>query len=136
MSQYSPRITVILSSLFFALVHGDLFKLPYAFAAGAVFMIIDMATNSIVPSLLVHFLNNLLAVTFYFYSESVTVLTVCAVILAAFSLVSLAFVLIKRKHYVPMALSAFEKGNIKSDDIFGAWLFIIPTVTISIIAVF
>ena len=55
----SPRAALLLSSLFFSLVHCDLFQMPYALFAGAVFMILDLAANSVIPSLVIHFLNNL-----------------------------------------------------------------------------
>ena len=63
---HSPRCAIIVSALFFALVHGDLFSIPYAFIAGLVFMAIDLATDSIIPSVIIHFINNALSVSLMF----------------------------------------------------------------------
>ena len=57
---YSKKWTVILSALFFALIHTNLFQLPYAFAAGVIFLLLDISFGSIIPSVILHFINNLL----------------------------------------------------------------------------
>lgn len=61
-SPYSKKYAVIFSALFFAFAHCNLYQIPYAFAAGVAFAVIDIAADSIIPSLLLHFLNNLISI--------------------------------------------------------------------------
>ena len=58
----SKRLTVIVSALFFALAHHNLFSIPYAFVAGIVLMAIDVGTNSLIPSVSMHIFNNAVSV--------------------------------------------------------------------------
>ena len=69
MSHLSAKHTVLFSSLIFAAVHLDPFQLVYAFAAGAIFMTVDILTDSIIPSLVIHFINNALSVLTYFLKD-------------------------------------------------------------------
>lgn len=64
LGERNKRVTVILSSLIFALAHFSPFQLVYAFIAGVVFMSVDIVTDSIFPSLILHFINNLLSVIY------------------------------------------------------------------------
>jgi membrane protease YdiL (CAAX protease family) len=66
----SWAVIVFYSALFFALIHHSLFSMPYAFIAGVVFMIIDLAFDSVWPSVIIHFLNNVISVLFFFYGAS------------------------------------------------------------------
>ena len=49
---HSKRVTVLLSATLFALVHHSLFSIPYAFLAGMIFMLIDLACDSVIPSVI------------------------------------------------------------------------------------
>lgn len=133
-AQYSPRATVFLSALLFSLVHADLFQFPYAFAAGVIFIAMDMATKSVIPSIVAHFLNNLLAVTFYFYSQSVVLVSVCIALLGILALAGVALIAVKRKAYADRFSSAFVKGNVKRDDFFSVLLLAVPMIAIAIIS--
>lgn len=59
---YGRRRAVGVSALLFALAHADIIQLPYALLAGLVFAALDAVTESLVPSLLLHLLNNTLSV--------------------------------------------------------------------------
>ena len=59
---YSKKWCMVLSAAFFALIHCDLFRIPYAFIAGLVFAAVDIAFDSILPSFILHFLNNTLSI--------------------------------------------------------------------------
>ena len=91
---------VVISSLFFALVHRDFFVIPYAFLAGALFMIMDILTDSIWPSVILHAVNNTLSVVWIFYSESTNFVIAFHLSLAILSIVSLIFVFRKRREYL------------------------------------
>lgn len=54
----SPVYAISVSAVLFALVHLNLFQLPYALFAGAAFALLDLAAGSIWPSLIIHLVNN------------------------------------------------------------------------------
>ncbi len=66
----NKRVSVILSALIFALAHFSPFQLVYAFAAGVIFMGVDIVADSILPSLVLHFLNNLFSVIYIMYWDT------------------------------------------------------------------
>ena len=66
---HSAKLCVIYSSVLFALSHCNLFQIPYALVAGILFASLDIATGSIVPSIIIHFVNNVLSI---FWARSST----------------------------------------------------------------
>ncbi len=67
LAPYSKRAAVLVSAFFFALIHSSLFSIPYAFAAGVIFMTVDLMAGSVIPSALIHFVNNAASVLMIFY---------------------------------------------------------------------
>lgn len=61
---YSEALAILVSSAAFALMHGNFVQLPFTFCCGLVFAFIDIKSNSLLPSIIVHFLNNGLSVLF------------------------------------------------------------------------
>lgn len=59
---YSEGLAIVVSSAAFALMHGNFVQLPFTFCCGLVFAYIDIKANSMLPSIIVHFLNNGLSV--------------------------------------------------------------------------
>ena len=59
---YSKRWCIIYSAFCFALIHCNLFSIPYAFVAGILFMMIDIALESVWPSVILHLINNIASV--------------------------------------------------------------------------
>lgn len=55
---FSDAIAVVLSALFFALMHGSLQQLIYPFLLGLIFGWLALRTGSIVTTMIVHILNN------------------------------------------------------------------------------
>ena len=112
---YSPRGTVIISALFFALIHLDLYKMPYAFLAGVVFAVLDIACDSILPSLIIHLLNNAASLATMKYGMIDGFLTAFYVSLAALTVISLAVIVLRRREYVTAAKRATERGRVEYD---------------------
>ena len=110
-ARHSPRCAVIVSSLFFALVHADFFVIPYALFAGVAFMVLDIALDSIYPSIIIHLINNALSVVFVFYGDSATVSGAVYLAVAVLTLVSALFIFLKRKDYAALIKRAFDKGE-------------------------
>ena len=70
LSDKIPRgALVAVSSVAFALVHADLTALPFALLAGIIFILVDLKYKSVIPSLIMHFINNLSSVLYMLYSE-------------------------------------------------------------------
>lgn len=62
--KYSDSLALVVSSAAFALMHGNFVQIPFTFCCGLVFGFMVLKTNSLLPSIIIHFLNNGLSVTF------------------------------------------------------------------------
>lgn len=60
LSPFSKKNAIILSALLFALMHKNIPQAVGAFAIGIIFATVDTKANSIVPSIIMHSLNNML----------------------------------------------------------------------------
>ncbi len=60
LSPFGRKYAIMLSALLFALMHKNIPQAVGAFAIGIVFAIVDTKANSIVPSIIMHSLNNVL----------------------------------------------------------------------------
>ena len=109
LSEHSDRVTILVSAFFFALVHHDFFSIPYAFLAGVIFMTVDLATGSLIPSILIHFINNLSSVIVVMYGEASTVVTILYLLIAILTAISLIFIIKKRGEYTNVAKRLFYK---------------------------
>lgn len=59
--KYGTAFAIIVSSMLFGLLHGNLVQIPFAFVLGCVLAYADVVADSIIPSVLIHFINNLLS---------------------------------------------------------------------------
>lgn len=95
--KYSDGLALVVSSALFALMHGNFVQIPFTFCCGLMFGLLVIKTNSMLPSIIVHFLNNGLSVTFdllYQYKVmSATMVNICygAIILIT-SILALIFI--------------------------------------------
>ena len=62
--KYSDGLALVVSSALFALMHGNFVQIPFTFCGGLVFGFIALKANSLLPAIIVHFINNGLSVTF------------------------------------------------------------------------
>ena len=60
--KFGDGFAIIMSSILFALLHGNLLQIPFAFLVGIVFGYIAVKLNSLLPCIIIHFLNNLYSV--------------------------------------------------------------------------
>ena len=107
---HSPRCAIIISSLFFALVHGNLFQIPYAFIGGIIFMSLNLATGSIIPSLVIHFVNNAMSISMSFIQIPL-VLFLVYVFIGAATVISLSVAWRYREDYEIPFLFISDKGE-------------------------
>ncbi len=111
LAPYSRRACVLLSSLYFSLIHCNLFQIPYALAAGFIFIMISLAFNSVWPSMILHFLNNALSVLWILYGANHIFRLVFVISLCLLAAVSLTYVLVKRREYKERLLAVFENDT-------------------------
>lgn len=74
--QYGKWTAIIGSALLFALIHGNIDQLLYPFLLGIVLGLIVDTTNSTIPSIFVHYFNNLIVVALNFLSPDNTPVTI------------------------------------------------------------
>ena len=62
--KYGDGFAIIVSALVFGLMHGNLVQIPFAFVLGLFFGYAVIRTGTIWTAVVIHFLNNLLSVSF------------------------------------------------------------------------
>ena len=112
---YSKRFCVCLSSVYFALAHMNLYQLPYALLAGAIFILIDVWADSILPSFILHLLNNVVSVLWIKYSSSSEFSMWFIIILSSLAVLSLIPLVVKRREYIRAIADAVDKGETLTD---------------------
>lgn len=60
--KYGDSFAIIVSAIMFGAMHGNIIQIPFAFILGLIFGYVDCKTNSIIPSIVIHFVNNFYAV--------------------------------------------------------------------------
>ena len=69
MRRFGERYAIVMSAFVFALMHGNLVQIPFAFIAGLAFGYYVTATGSIWVGILAHFLNNAYSVVLNYLVE-------------------------------------------------------------------
>lgn len=134
LSKYSPKLTVLLSSIFFAFAHCNVFQIPYALFAGCVFCVLDIIFGSVTPSLILHFINNLLSVFWMKYGGVPNFKPIYIISLAVISLISILVLILMWEKYKDSALRFIEdktKLHLQAE----VWVFIVMTALISLISI-
>lgn len=111
LGSHSGRATVLLSAVFFALIHHNLFSIPYAFLAGVVFMAMDIALDSVIPSIILHFVNNAISVSLLVYQDNFAFAPIVFILIGVLSALSLIFIFINREKYREKLSYAFKNGE-------------------------
>lgn len=60
--KYGDAFAIMASSIMFAAMHGNTTQIIFAFTVGLIFAFVDCKANSIVPSIIIHFINNFYSV--------------------------------------------------------------------------
>ncbi len=97
---HSRKSAVFVSAILFAVAHCNIAQIPYAFVAGIIFAVIDLACGSVLPSVALHLINNLASV-FWLWDVSARGFRLPFVIsVVALSVISAAVVVIFRTRYI------------------------------------
>ena len=124
---YSKRVCIALSAIYFSLMHFNAASLLYTALAGVIFIAIDIAFDSILPSLILHAINNGVNVLMIKYCVSRESYTVFFAVLMALSVISLGYIIGRRKYFVGALRRAFAKESGESTDISYAPAILIAT---------
>ena len=108
---YSKKGAILYSAAFFALLHCNLYQLPYAFIAGVIFAAADIIYESIVPSLIFHFMNNVISVFWLRYSSCAVFSATYVSVLFSIALVSLVIIFLKRRRLCELWSTALSEDG-------------------------
>ncbi|MBR1778949.1 MAG: CPBP family intramembrane metalloprotease [Clostridia bacterium] len=128
---YGGKFAVVASSLLFALLHGNIEQFLFAFLLGLYFGYIALQEGSIVPTVIIHFLNNFLVGISTLFKSNEEISAVLSAVYLVLSIISLVYILyfalkniLKVKFKV---LSFFKKSsadnNFKLSDKWNAFIF-------------
>lgn len=128
---YSKKNALFFSALFFSLIHCNLFQIPYALAAGVVLSFVCIISGSVVLPAVFHFINNLLSIAYMRNATDKVYVTAFFVSMAVLLLVSLVFIVARRKSYKKLVLEIFGEKCKLELTLFSV-LFVLMTVFIAI----
>ncbi len=115
LKRYGRAFAVIASSILFSAMHANTTQIVFTFPVGLMFAYIDIVTDSIIPSVILHFMNNFYAILFtILYSNSnfdERTLTLIQLVIVMLFLVSgfLSFIYLVRSKKITLSLSDREK---------------------------
>ncbi len=69
---YGDKFAIIISSVLFAVVHGNFVQIPFAFCTGVMLAYCVVRTNNLWPAVLVHFINNAYSVLVTFFADDLS----------------------------------------------------------------
>lgn len=105
--RYGDKFAIVASALIFSMLHGNMVQIPYALFAGMYLGWAVIATGSLWPSIIIHFLNNLYSVVIMFaenYGEKAVSLCV-TVIFAVYAVVGIISIFSYRRMNYGVKLS-------------------------------
>ncbi len=102
--KYSDGLAILVSAVLFGLMHGNFTQIPFALVVGLILGYIAVKTNSLLPGIIIHFLNNALSVTFNLLttntklSDSTIMIINTSVMLLIAILFIISFIILSKKH--------------------------------------
>lgn len=100
--KYGDAFAIFISAIIFGMIHGNIVQIPFAFTLGLLLGFLVVKTNSLIPSIIVHFINNLLACIYQIVLNNYGENTLLVVELVIFSILCLlgiiAFTILIRKN--------------------------------------
>ncbi|MDE5994363.1 MAG: CPBP family intramembrane metalloprotease, partial [Oscillospiraceae bacterium] len=60
--RYGDKFAIVMSAAIFSILHGNMVQIPYTLVAGIYFGYLCVATGSLWPSIVLHFINNMFSV--------------------------------------------------------------------------
>ncbi len=126
---YGKVFAIFSSSFLFGLVHGNLEQFVFAFITGIFFSYVTLLTGSLLPSVIVHFLNNFAADLLNVFKDKENILKIILIFKSFVGLLGLVCLFYYWLKNVPSIRKVFKtkcskkKFNIAFIDKFNAFLF-------------
>ena len=122
--RYGDKFAILMTSLMFGLMHGNLVQLPFAFMAGFALAYAVIQTNSLWTSIFIHLANNMLSVIQMFivedYGEESTLILIPVV---AVFIIGITCIIIWVKLMPKWKLRQSNALTLKGSTIYGKYLF-------------
>ncbi len=109
LKRFGKSNAIIISSLLFAIMHGNFIQIPFAFIMGLALGYITIATDSIWPAIIVHVLNNFLAVISTYFQNIIYLFFICFI----FGLSVLVYIIKNKPFADSFKERVFYNSNIK-----------------------
>lgn len=132
---YSKRSAVLISAILFAVAHCNVAQIPYAFVAGIIFAAVDLSCGSILPSVVLHLLNNAASVFWQWDVSAAAVRLPLGISVAVLSVLSVALVAIFHRRYAKKASFLLDKGDQISAPR-EVWVFVAVCLVLAVSALF
>lgn len=130
--KYGDWFAIIISSIVFAVMHGNLIQAPFAFIAGIFLGFVACKTNSLLTGMLIHFLNNAFSIFLEFLLEDVSSTTVQNVVyyavIGAFFFIGAICCLILAYKYGKKILLDNKKPNVIGEKKWSTYIFTLPMI--------
>lgn len=123
------RAAIIISALTFAFGHMNLLQIPYAIAAGIIFAWLDIICESLLPSVILHAVNNVISLCLMYGVGGWVIFAV----LGALLVISLAAMAVMRKRYADMTRLAFSSSR-EAYDLTPMLIYMIPALFLAAIS--
>ena len=107
LSRVSQRFGIIMSSLLFGLMHGNMSQFIFAFIMGIFLAHIDIKHNSIVPSIIVHAFSNIvsIAISYSGVLDNLALAAVCSLILISLAILGfIMWIFFMKKNRLPFTM--------------------------------
>lgn len=125
-------VVILYTAVIFALIHHSFYSFLYAFAAGAVFMLVDLMCASVWPSVIIHFLNNLLSVLWYFNASSEVFLIAMISSLVLLCITSVAVIIKRRESYKEKIKPLISLGESRLEIPIEIWILAVPMLVLAV----
>lgn len=132
---HSKKSATVISALLFAFVHCDLFEIPYALFAGFLYAILDIALGSVLPSMLLHLLNNTFAILWQTHIIPSNASGLALAILGGLGILSAVAIIFLRKSYqrkIGYILDSHDKTEMPTSSA----LFVAVTGAVAVLSLF
>lgn len=126
---YGKTFAIFSSAFLFGLVHGNLEQFVFAFITGMFFSYVTLLTESLLPSVIIHFLNNFMADILNIFQDKENILTIILIFKSFVGLLGLACLFYYWLKSISSIRKVFKtkypkkKFNIAFIDKFNAFLF-------------
>ena len=127
----SRLCTVVVSSIFFACIHMSFLAIPYALFAGAIFMLVDILADSVIPSLVIHFINNVLSILWLYFSENPAFHNSYIIMVVTLALLSLVVIALFGRGEIKRLVALLREAGVCKLS-YEPLLFIVPTLVLAV----